>query len=370
MKILNIAVGCVALAAVLTGCSDTNSQAQDLEGSGQPQLAYESYRKELNQNPSDTAAATGLARTAPLAVDYWLTKAKSFEEANALEEAAECHRKVLRIKPDEETSIVWLRDHHMDQPGRTDVVATAEPTRRQPPTRVTIVKDANATETVAVMNTSPNTATPPPAPTPVVVVAPAPTPAPVVVVAPVPTPAPVVVVVPPPTPSPVVVPAPTPTAVVAAPAPTPAPTVIVADGGTVVTETRTIREVSVEGRKAIAGPTREALAKQRPIVRFERNSSMDTFVVTVRISNDDKRFPKFSPLVDGLSVRIRDTDANPLAADMEFYFGEKRVGAKVKNLPIDSVVSLMGASGATWEVVVVGIFNKTETVTLGLRKRE
>ncbi len=381
MKWNHIAVGCVALAAVLIGCSATNRQARQFEDSGQPQLAYESYRKTLNQDPTDGTAAEGLARTAPQAVEYWLTKAKSFEEGNAMEEAAECHRKALRIKPDEMASIAWLRDHRMDQAAKVDTVASINSPRRQPPTRVTIVNDPNTTATVGVLHASLNApsaspAASAPAPSPVAVVAPSPvavvvavpSPTPAPVAAPSPSPVAVVVALPSPTPEPVVAPAPATAAVEPAASPSPAP--VAAETGTVVAEARTVREVSVEGRKAAAGPTHEALAKQRPIVRYERNSSLDTFVVNVRISNDDKRFPKFSPLVDGLSVRIRDTDANPLDADMEFYFEDKRVGGKVADLPIDSVVSLMGRSGRTWEVVVVGIFNKTETVTLGIRERK
>lgn len=387
MKRFTHAAGFAVLALLLASCSTANQQAKQLEEKGQPQLAYENYRRALLHNPGDATAIAGMTRTAPGAVTYWQGQAKTFGDSGALEEAAVCHRTVLRIKPDEQASIDWLREHKMDVPeGPADAKILAGITQKQPPTKVTINSGADPNATVGVMHsatTSPApaatqapialaTPAPTPKPTPMVVAiaTPAPTPAPTPVPTPKPTPAPtpVVIVVATPAPTPSPTPKPTPVVVaVATPAPTPAPAK--EPDATVRTEVKVTREVTIESDVA-QGPTTLELQRQKPQVRYEKNASMDSMILTVRISNDDKRFPKFTPLMEGLSVRVKDTDGNPLNADLEFYYHDKKVGEKVCALGIDSVVSLRGSSGTTWEIVIVGIYNKTETVTLGLRKRK
>ena len=93
--------------------------------------------------------------------------------------------------------------------------------------------------------------------------------------------------------------------------------------------------------------------------------------MVVRISRDDNRYGKRASLRDGLAIKLKDTDRRPLDADVEIYLRDKRKDrriAKFKNLGENSVISVIGRSSRRYEIVLMNIYDPTETVTVGLRE--
>lgn len=93
--------------------------------------------------------------------------------------------------------------------------------------------------------------------------------------------------------------------------------------------------------------------------------------MVVRISRDDDRYGKKASLRDGLAIKLKDTDRRPLDADVEIYLQykqkDKRI-AKFKDLGVNSVISVIGRSSRRYEIVLMNIYDPTETVTVGLRE--
>lgn len=78
------------------------------------------------------------------------------------------------------------------------------------------------------------------------------------------------------------------------------------------------------------------------------------------VSRDDDRYPKEVLTVDGIVVKVRDTDKDPLDADLEIRVGkarkeynDKRVGARIGGY---------GESGRPYVIVITRIDDETETV--------
>ena len=102
-------------------------------------------------------------------------------------------------------------------------------------------------------------------------------------------------------------------------------------------------------------------------MRRERGASEAEVAMIVYVSREDPRYPKRSLLTDGLSIKVKDTDPDPLDADLEVYLSNRRIG-KFANLRIDSVVTVAGRSGRAYELVLMHIEDDTETVKIGLRR--
>jgi len=111
--------------------------------------------------------------------------------------------------------------------------------------------------------------------------------------------------------------------------------------------------------------------KQRPTVTHRPSASSGEFIMIVRISRDDHRYPKEKSLRDGLVVKVKDTDERPLDADIEIYLGPKRKRiARLKDLPENSVIAVIGRSHRRYEIVLMNIYDATETVTVALRAKK
>lgn len=108
--------------------------------------------------------------------------------------------------------------------------------------------------------------------------------------------------------------------------------------------------------------------KRRIIVRREPGAGRGEFARTVTVSDDDDRYRDKEALTDRLAIKVKDTDGDPLDADMEIYLDGRRA-AKLKDLPEDAVIRLEGVFPEPVEIVVIDIYDREETVTVGLRKR-
>ena len=89
----------------------------------------------------------------------------------------------------------------------------------------------------------------------------------------------------------------------------------------------------------------------------------------VYISRENPRYPKRALLTDGLSIKVKDTDPDPLDADLEVYLSNRRIG-KFDNLRIGTVLTVAGRSGRLYELILMHIEDDTETVKIGLRRSQ
>jgi hypothetical protein len=71
-------------------------------------------------------------------------------------------------------------------------------------------------------------------------------------------------------------------------------------------------------------------------------------------------------LAAGLTVKLLDTEDQRDRATLEIYSEGKRLG-KFRKLPRDSVITVLAADGAWYEVVVMSVSRQTQSVTVGLR---
>jgi tetratricopeptide (TPR) repeat protein len=299
-------------AALLAGCANHDvTRGRKLESAGQPHLAYEEYLKALRDNPDDGAAASGLRRTAEEASTYWLERGLGAAERKEWTEAATCHLKVLQIRPDQLSSALALRQIGQEhgESVRQAYAAVA------------------AGEMLAMADAQP------PGP-------------------------------PPPLPNP-----PEATATPTSPELTP-PKPVEPDGPEHPSARTRVRPVRTEIRKRMAPPVaRPGMSrKRRIIVRREPGAGRGEFARTVTVSDDDDRYRDKEALTDRLAIKVKDTDGDPLDADMEVYLDGRRV-AKLKDLPEDAVIRLEGVFPEPVEIVVIDIYDREETVTVGLRER-
>lgn len=107
--------------------------------------------------------------------------------------------------------------------------------------------------------------------------------------------------------------------------------------------------------------------RQKPTVSHRPGAAKGEFVMVVCVSREDSRYAKTARLRDGLVVKVKDTDKRPLDADVNIYLRTKRI-AKLSDLPEDSVIAVIGQSRHRYEIVVMNIYDATETVTIGLRR--
>ena len=84
------------------------------------------------------------------------------------------------------------------------------------------------------------------------------------------------------------------------------------------------------------------------------------------LSNDDKRFPKKQTITDGITVEVKDTDHNPLDADLRIAVST--YSGKFKGLLVGARLRIRGASGQEYRLTLLGIDDRTETVHLLLER--
>lgn len=364
----------VPIGLVLAGCLYAPS-----ENRGEYHKAYELYRDRVRANPDNPSATAGLRRTAPFAAAYWQRKAYTAAEAENWPQAAAYHQKVLQIKPDELASILTLRQ-----------------IARRHPKQVLLAYAANAQPVPTIPK--PAQVTRPPTPRPKKPSAKAAKPKPKAVKA---QPAPVERKPPRVKPKPVAA-KPAPSAVRPKPAAVkPRPPIIRPKPVTVKPKPPTLkprpkpvksklkptttlpakpkkvksRPQRAKPKPPATRPSRRPAARRAPInpyrqeptVRYSRAALDRGFIMIARVSRKDVRYFKKVLLRDGLAFKVKDTDKRPLDADVHVYLRNKRI-AKFKNLPPKSIISVIGESRRRYEIVIMDIYDPTETVTIGLRR--
>lgn len=84
------------------------------------------------------------------------------------------------------------------------------------------------------------------------------------------------------------------------------------------------------------------------------------------ISRDDDRFTKELPTVDGIVVKVLDTDEDPLDADIEIRVGKR--SKKYDDKPEGSRIGGYGESGRAYVIVILKIEDGTETVHFAVER--
>lgn len=78
------------------------------------------------------------------------------------------------------------------------------------------------------------------------------------------------------------------------------------------------------------------------------------------VSRDDDRYPKELATVDGIVVKVLDTDGKPLDADIEIRVGKRK--KEYSDKPVGTRIGGYGESGRAYVVVILRIEDDTETV--------
>jgi hypothetical protein len=89
------------------------------------------------------------------------------------------------------------------------------------------------------------------------------------------------------------------------------------------------------------------------------------FLVVRTLSKKERYFPKTVEVLDGLIIELRGTDDDPKCS-LKVYLGNKEV-AKLKGVRIGQAYPVVGRSGRVYEIVVLEIIDKRETIRLGIR---
>lgn len=165
---------------------------------------------------------------------------------------------------------------------------------------------------------------------------------------------------------------------------------------------------SDSGEQAVAGTHPAAASRPAPAVQTEREPRPGTIVdarsrssrVTVRpnsaatdpaqtaanpaprasgkseprqvfrgaLSREDKRYQKQVTVMDGILVRLRDTDGDPVDADFEITAGSFRV--KPDDVPAGGKIAIRGASGRKYIMTITWIDDDQETVHFSIDRVE
>ena len=384
-------------AILLTGCNGDVTLGRQHEQNGEPHLAYEDYLAAGEENPDEGAAEAGLRRTAPAAAEYWRKRADKAAEQLDWALAAKCHLKVLQIAPDATDSIKALRRIQLEHPELVqqahasadserlsgELLAMVEPKALddapdpsdtpQPP-----VPDGPDEPSKAVRPARPTEADKPAGPgkagkpsPPAVPEGPAPVTRPEGAATP---------------PKPVLVTAgaaPTGTAAPQPAAPATRPPAKPARGRHVVRPRPTIPQKPPSAKPRLPRPAPAVTPPKpkpkpkparpanpyafKPTVSAGTGKPPTDFITIVRVSRDDDRYPKKRDLAGGLSVKVKDTDDDPLEADMEVYLGRRRT-MRNRKLRENAVIRVVDESAVAHEIIILDIYDNDETVTVGLRR--
>jgi len=275
---------CLVLIALAVGCAPDTSQGRKFERLGQYPQAYESYCKALSSDSGDSAAAAGLKRTVPRAVEYWQRQAVEAAQAGQWQRAAQCHLKVLQIQPNENNSLLALRDiarlHEQEvELAKANQVASA---------------GGRVEDQLEIASAGRRER---PAPQPELAMR----------------------------------------RPVSPPVPVAAPPALKVDA-----------------------------YRQRPVSRSDEPASAGEFLQVGRMSKKDRRYHDIATFYGGVSLKLRGTDDEPDRADVEVYYGSKKL-SRFKNVVPNSIITAVSPSGQRYDLVVLDVVNQTETLTVGLR---
>jgi hypothetical protein len=107
--------------------------------------------------------------------------------------------------------------------------------------------------------------------------------------------------------------------------------------------------------RPVAAPTESRVEPRKPLFKGA-------------LSRSDQRFRKIMAVMDGISIKLRDTDEDPLDADLEIVAG--RFKSKPSDVPIGRPVKIRGVSGQQYVLVITAIIDKDETISFTIDRAD
>lgn len=304
----------------MPGCAGRSARraAAQAEQAANYHLAYELYCESAARSPSNKTAIAGMNRTARSAARHWRQQAEKARRRGDYSQAWKHWMRVLTIRPDQRSTADQIRRLEREQPGaiadaRRAWLASGEPSLRvaespsSPPAR-----DADPPgEAIAGVEPPALSVLEPDEPPP------------------------------------------------GSPTPSEPQSATAADGGPAPQQ----RNTAPAGQSPpTRRPTTGHRAVPRPPVNHQREQEYE---LVATVSRDNRRFPKMVETMDGLYVKVLDTDPGP-DADMAVYRGRHRIREK-KNMTVGQRLTVQGHSGRRYDVIMLSIIDQTETVRFAIR---
>ena len=83
------------------------------------------------------------------------------------------------------------------------------------------------------------------------------------------------------------------------------------------------------------------------------------------MSREDRRYAREAETVDGIFIKVKDTDRDP-DADVDIYLDRKRI-RRIDNWCVGQHVTVVGRSGQRYDVVLRDITDNTETIRVSVQ---
>jgi hypothetical protein len=361
-----LAIGTLFVICVLSGCAGgrANSLALKAEERGEPQVAYEYYCRAAGDNPGSGAIAGGLARVRAGASAYWESRALLEMDSGHYDDAWRMLMKALEIQPDASTTASLIRQiesQHSDQialarmdwqrRGTTALASAIGGRRGSPPPPVdstpTDVEAPDIAESEPQLPTETQTTQEPAADTRVAAATPR-----------------------------------VEETLFSRPPPISSPIEPVRPGHDAWNpqagpSSKRLPEAS-DQETIEPPPRREPLPEPAPIdsteppdepqrrpARPPLTGAPSDYLIIQSLSLKDRTYPKIAVTVEGVQLRLRDTDSD-LEADFDLYAGRTRI-KKIRGLKIGRSQLFSGANGVPYRLTLLGIHHKSRTVRVGIK---
>jgi len=82
------------------------------------------------------------------------------------------------------------------------------------------------------------------------------------------------------------------------------------------------------------------------------------------ISRGDRRFKKSLTIMDGVTIKLRDTDKDPLDADLEIVAGKFNISPN--DIPAGGAVKIQGLSKRQYKLTVMWIDHDNDTIKFAI----
>ncbi len=303
-----------ALVVVIVGCGGTRFYrlGRNAEEKGDPSSAYEKYCLAAGRYHSNGIVANGLARTRADAAAQSERAGLAAMDAGHYEDAWRLFMRTLDIQPDHATAVPLIRQLEKEHP---DAIAAA---KQEWMIRGAVALAVPKGRVLA-------TAEPPPASASLSHTA-----------------------------------AKSEPVGDAAPAAAPPARTMVPSSNADREDASTDSSVSVEDRDDAASSPRPS--DSRPVAPPDQGE----FIAVHTLSLKDRKYPRMVIAVDGISVKLKDTDSDG-QVDLDLFDGKKRV-EKVRDLELGRSQSFQGKSGELYRFTLLGVHHKSRTVKIGVKR--
>lgn len=301
------------LAMVLIGgCGKAYSSGQMAEKRGAFHEAYDDYCRAAAESPGSNAIAAAIRRVAPRAAEFWTAQGRAAENQGQYDAAWRMYARALEARPGNQAAMERLRNL---QGVQGDAVARARQDWIVRGHSALEVKGRLRGEVVAVAAARPSHEKSIPS---------------------------------------------------QVESPTPA------DGGADASRVRPDPEKAKASPRS-SGPAAQvetALSSQSPLQdlqdgRAKKSRNPDRFLAIHVLSRKDRRYVKTAESVDGITLKLTDTDDEG-DADINVYHGRRRV-KKIRDIRVGQSVTFSGRSGRLLRLIVLDIRHKSQTVRLGIK---